>query len=48
MNPKPRIYKNWYGNLPWVFRAGIDTYTFPSWDDAMKFAGWYLQPEVTG
>ena len=47
MNTKPRIYKNWYGASPWIFRAGIEVFSFPSWEDAMHFANWYTQPEPT-
>jgi hypothetical protein len=42
MKLKPKVYRDDVGNgLPWVFRSGIEFFTFTSWESAMRFACWY-------
>jgi hypothetical protein len=48
MKRKPRIYKsNLHGTMPWIFQAGMEMFTFRTWEDAAHFARWYVQPEAT-
>lgn len=48
MKRKPRIYKsNLHGAMPWIFQAGMEMFTFRTWEDAAHFARWYVQPEAT-
>jgi len=47
MSRRPRIYKAWYGTLPWRFQAGIEIFSFHTWEEAVHFASWYTLPEPT-